>query len=84
MEFMGEFAFDTKWSLKDADEYQLHYVRLISPDFENSSKVLRIMARDYHYAGSLEAVTKDTEALGRFQTSVRANLGEVEWSDFLH
>ena len=77
--FMGEFIFDTSTSFKDADDIQLHYVRLICPRCEDRNKLFRLMSTDQHFTATLHEVNQDEEARERFLAITSENLGDVGW-----
>ncbi len=77
--FMGEFIVDTSTNFEDADDLQLHYLRLISPSVEDRSNFLGLFSGDYHYTGTLHELNQDEEASERFLATTRENLGEAGW-----
>lgn len=77
--FMGEFIVDMSTRFEDADDVQLHYLRLISPGVEDRSKLLGLLSGNYHYTGTLHEVNQDEEARERFFATSRENLGGAGW-----
>ena len=77
--FMGEFTVVWSTSFEEADDVQLHYLRLISPGIEDRNKFLGMLSGDYHYTATLHEVNQDGEAREKFLATTRENLGAAGW-----
>ena len=82
--FIGEYTVDDA-KLKDADQAQLHYYRLIEPGAEKNRGLLSLFAGELEisYQGSLHEVQRDAEAEAKFLAAAKKHLGKAGWSDII-
>ena len=81
--FMGEYVVDMATGMKDADNAQLHYYRLIEPGAEKAGGLLTLFSGEYSYRGSLHGVKREPESEAKFLDAVEKRLGDTGWSDII-
>lgn len=81
---IGEYTVDDA-KLKDADNAQLHYYRLIEPGAEKNRGLLALFSAELaiSYRGSLHEVKRDAEAEAKFLAAAKKHLGDTGWSEII-
>ena len=79
--FMGDLAVDLKVKMSEADEAQMHYLRLVEPEAARMGFMGRALSHEYMYRGELIELDREAATEKAFWTLARAKIfaGAPDW-----
>lgn len=79
--FMGDLFVDLKVKLSEADEAQMHYLRLVEPGAARMGFTLRALSHEYMYRGELIEMDRTAATESAFWTLARGKIfgGAQDW-----